>query len=225
MASARAPRPTSAKPRPTSATPRPVSEATRPASAAPRRLSKAARREQLVSTAMPILAEQGLVDFSLEDVAAHADVTRNLLYHYFPRGRPDIALAVVERAGRELTGDWIFDELPLDERVAANFARMASHATAPSDAWLVYRRARSAGQPELDAIVVRFAEAVIASISRNHLGTSDPPPLVHLALSGFLAYAETVLDEARARHASPDEVERLLADTLVATIAAAGAAS
>jgi AcrR family transcriptional regulator len=188
---------------------------------APRRLSNAARREQLVNTAMPILAEQGLIDFSLEDVAADADVTRNLLYHYFPRGRLDLALAVVERSGRELTGDWVFDELPLDERVAANFARMATHAMEPSDAWLVYRRARSAAQPELDAVVNRYAEAVIASISRNHLGTPEPPPLVHLALSGFLAYAETVLDEARVRRAPSSEVQRLLADTLVATIAAA----
>ena len=201
--------------------PRPASDAPHAPSKPPRRLPKTARREQLVSAAMPVLAEQGLIDFSLEDVAAHADVTRNLLYHYFPRGRADLALAVVERSGRELTRDWIFDELPLDERVAANFARMATHAMKPTDAWLVYRRARSAGQPELDAVVTRFAEAVIASISRNHLGTPEPPPLVHLALSGFLAYAETVLDEARVRRVPPAEVQRLLADTLVATIAAA----
>ena len=55
---------------------------------------------------MPIVAEQGFARFSLDEVAAAADVTRNLLYHYFPRGRPDLALAVGERAGRELTDGW-----------------------------------------------------------------------------------------------------------------------
>ena len=52
---------------------------------------------------MNVVADQGLAEFSLEDVAARADVTRNLLYHYFPRGRADIALAAVKQAGRELT--------------------------------------------------------------------------------------------------------------------------
>jgi len=45
-----------------------------------------------------VVADQGFTEFSLEEVAAHADVTRNLLYHYFPRGRPDVAVAVVELA-------------------------------------------------------------------------------------------------------------------------------
>src|SRR5581483_6293149 len=110
---------------------------------APRRLSKTARREQLVAAALPVLAEQGFADFSLDDVAAPADVTRNLLYHYFPRGRPDIVLAVVRLAGEQLTGDWVTDEaLSLDERQRANFARMLSHASAPSDAWRIQRKAR-----------------------------------------------------------------------------------
>jgi AcrR family transcriptional regulator len=192
----------------------------------PRRLSKDARREQLVAAAMPVVAEQGFAEFSLEDVAATADVTRNLLYHYFPRGRPDVALAVVDRAGRELTEDWVVDgTLPLTDRLAANFARMASHAMTPSDAWRIHRRARAAQQPELDGIVARYTELVIASISQNHLGTADPPPLVRLALVGFIAFAEAALDEARLREVPPAEVMQMLAGTLVASIEAARGAS
>ena len=59
---------------------------------------------------MPVVAEQGFTEFSLDDVAARADVTRNLLYHYFPRGRADVALAVAEAAGHRLTDEWITDE-------------------------------------------------------------------------------------------------------------------
>ena len=170
---------------------------------------------------MPVVAEQGLTEFALEDVADRAGVTRNLLYHYFPRGRPDVVVAVVERAGHALTDAWVFDELPLPERMAANFARMSAHATEPSHAWRIYRRARAASIPELDEIVTRYAERVISSIAVNHLGTSDPPPLVHLALTGYLAFAETTLDEARIRHAPAAEVMQLLTDVLVATVQAA----
>lgn len=196
--------------------------ATRP----PRRLDRTARREQLVEAAMPVLAAQGFADFSLEDVAAPVDVTRNLLYHYFPRGRPDIVVAVVEQAGRELTADWVTDDaLPLEQRLAENFARMAEHALGPSDAWRIHRRARAADQPELNAIIAGYTETIIASVSLNHLATPDPPPLVHLALAGYLAMAETIADEARATNTPPAQVMKLLSDTLVATIGAARAAA
>jgi AcrR family transcriptional regulator len=192
----------------------------------PRRLAKEARREQLVAAAMPVVADQGFAEFSLEEVALRADVTRNLLYHYFPRGRPDVALAVAERAGRELTDDWVLgEELPLSDRLAANFARMSAHAFAPSDAWRIHRRARAANRAELDEVVDRYLETVISSVSLNHLGTRTPPPLVRLAITGFIAFAETALERARIQGVAPREVMQLLSDTLVATIQAAQTAS
>jgi hypothetical protein len=42
-----------------------------------------------------------------------------------------------------------------------------------------------------------------------------------MALHGFLAYAETALDEARERRLDRGEVLRVLAETLRATVAAA----
>ena len=84
-----------------------------------RRLSPEVQREQLVAAAMPVVAEEGFADFSLGRIANRAGVTRNLLYHYFPRGRPDVALAVADEAGRQLTDDWVTDQtLPLPERLA-----------------------------------------------------------------------------------------------------------
>jgi AcrR family transcriptional regulator len=205
--------------------PRSAQRSASPRTRGPRRLSADARREQLVAAAMPIVADQGLADFSLEDVAAGADVTRNLLYHYFPRGREDIVLAVAERAGRELTDDWVVgDALPLEQRLEANFARIFEHAMAPTDAWRVHRRARAELEPELAAIVARFSDVLVSSVALNHLGTRNPPPLVRLAIVSYLAFAETALDEARATGAPRDRVLRILADTLVATIGAAVAA-
>jgi AcrR family transcriptional regulator len=189
---------------------------------APRRLSKDARREQLVTIAMPVLAEQGFADFSLDDIAEPAGVTRNLLYHYFPRGRPDVVLAVVKQAGRELTEDWVTDPtLPLADRVAANIAQMMPHALGPSNAWRIHRRARAADQPELNEIVAAYLEQIISSISLNHLGTPTPPPLVHVALTAYVAFAETIADEARTTNTPPDAVMQILTDTLTAAVQAA----
>lgn len=191
----------------------------------PRRLAREARREQLVSVAMPIVAEQGLTEFSLDEVAARADVTRNLLYHYFPRGRPDLVLAVAERAGHELIDGWITDEeVPIEERVAANNARIVGHALAPSDAWLINRLARSSPTPELREVVEGFVEQVVSNMSMNHLGTPDPPPFARLALSGYFAFAEAVLDEVRTGDFEPEQIVRMLNDTLEGMLHAAAAA-
>jgi len=190
----------------------------------PRRLSREARREQLVAAAMPVVAEQGFAGFSLEDVAERADVTRNLLYHYFPRGRADLALAVAERAGHELTDDWLTDEaIPLQERVAGNNARLVEHALQPTDAWMINRRARSATSPEIREVFERFIGLVVSNMSLNHLGTKEPPPLARIALSGYVAFVETVLDDVRTGTVPPEGIVRLLNETLAAALGAAAA--
>lgn len=174
---------------------------------------------------MPVVADHGAANFSLDDVAARADVTRNLLYHYFPRGRADLLVAVAERAGHQLTDDWVTDEsIPLPERMAANFSRFIAHATAPTDAWRIHRQGRAAQDPELQEIVQRFEEVVISSVSLNNFGTPEPPPLARVAIKGFIAFSEAVLDDARAAGLPQEQVIALVAHTLPATLQAALAA-
>src|SRR5262249_33676635 len=75
------------------------------APAAPRRVRKSpsARRGELVATARRGLSDGGLNDGGMADVAAAAEVSKGLLYHYFPAGRPELLDAV----GREVAGELI----------------------------------------------------------------------------------------------------------------------
>ncbi len=188
----------------------------------PRRLSRDARRSQLIAAAMPIIARQGFSDFSLDEVAAAADVTRNLLYHYFPDGRNDVVRAVAEQAGHLLTDDWVTDEsIPLAERLVINNGRMVDHAMEPSDAWVIYQLCRGSTDPELRAAIDRFIEVVISAVSLNQLGTEDPPPLARVALKGYLGFFASVLDEARETGIPPDQLVGLLGHTLTAALNAA----
>ena len=187
----------------------------------PRRMERAARREQLIDVAMPLVAEQGLSGFSLEEVADRARVTRNLLYHYFPRGREDIIFAVAERAGHDLTDGWVTDEsIPLEQRMAANFIGFFEHSREPSPAWRIYRLGRASTDPELHAIIDRFQQVIIDGISLNNLGTADPPPLARMAIKASLAFGETMLDEARDSDVPREEVLVVVAHTLSTTMEA-----
>jgi AcrR family transcriptional regulator len=186
-----------------------------------RRLSHDARREQLIDIAMPLIAESGLAEFSLDEVAARADVTRNLLYHYFPRGRSDLRVAVAERAGHELTDGWITDEsIPIDQRMAQNFMRFIEHASKPTDAWRIHRMDRASADPEILEIIARFEEVVITGVSLNNFGTATPPPIARLGITGYMVFSESVLDQGRENGLPQEQVLQLLAQTFAGMIQA-----
>jgi AcrR family transcriptional regulator len=187
----------------------------------PRRLTSESRRDQLVKAAAAVIAKQGYAGFSLDDVAERADVTRNLLYHYFPRGRIDLFLAALDRAGSQLTEGWVTDaELSTDERTVANFELVADHVMKPSDSWLVYRQARGLADREVQAMLRGYQEIVLSSVAMNQLGTDAPPPAARVALTAYLAFVETALDAARDQGVDRDGVRRLLVDVLESTLAA-----
>jgi AcrR family transcriptional regulator len=187
----------------------------------PRRMAPEQRRAQLVEAAMASAAARGYAGLSLDDVGERAGVTRNLLYHYFPRGRLDLYLAALERAGEELTGDFIVDpEQSLAERLAANTERAIQHAARASDAWLVWRHARSAAEPEILAVRDRYRDELVTGMSLNFLGTGDPPRLARVALSAYLDFHETALDEWRGSGLDRAALLALLEHTLSATVEA-----
>lgn len=181
-----------------------------------RRLSPEARRRQFIDVAISLLAERGWNGLELDEIAARAGVTRNLIYHYFPAGRIDLLRAATEEVAAELAGQWETDaELPIEERMAANFGRVVEHALEPSELWLAYRQGAAAGDPEVAAQQERFRAAIVAAISQNHFGTSDPPPLAGLALRAYIDFAERALDECRERGLDRGDVLALLQATLV----------
>jgi AcrR family transcriptional regulator len=189
------------------------------AARAPRRLSSTARREQLAEIAQELIARDGHAGLSMDEVAKRADVTRNLLYHYFPRGRIDLFLAAVHRGGEEIAGGWVTDEaVPREQRVAANFAHVVEHARGPSPAWLVYRQARASAEPEVIEAIGGYVDRIVAAVALNQLGTTEPPPLARVALTGFVAFTEVALDEARAQGLAPETVMPLLASTLASAM-------
>jgi AcrR family transcriptional regulator len=187
---------------------------------APRRLAPEARREQLAELAQELIAADGYAAFSLDTLAERAGVTRNLLYHYFPRGRLDLFLAAIERGGEEMTGGWSTDpSIPLAERQAANFAHMLDHARTRSPAWAVHRQARSAADPEVRALHNRYVDHVVDAICANNFGTRRPGKLATAAIRSYVAFAETMLEQGRDQHIGLEPVGEVLIRTLAAVVA------
>jgi AcrR family transcriptional regulator len=196
------------------------------AATAPRRLPPAKRREQLIDAALAIAARQGYDNLAFEKVANQAGVTRNLVYHYFPGGRQELLEAAVHRAGDQLSSGWVTDPgVPLGERLAANLNRMMDHAEEPTDAWQLYRQGRGTLDPTLLEIARGYRERVIGNIALNQLGTSQPPPIIRIALDGFLAYVETVIESAIAEGLPREQILELVSGTMMSAMNAAAGAS
>jgi AcrR family transcriptional regulator len=184
-----------------------------------RRLDPDARREQLFAAPVAAAASAGYSGLTLDEVAERSGVTRSLIYHYFPRGRQDLFIAAVDRAGHELTENWVVDsDTPIEERLAANFARFFAHALEPSAIWLVHRQASVAGDPEVDEVFEHYRAIVVSAVALNHFGTEDPPPAVCAGLRAYLAFAESALDEWREQDLDPEDLYPMLAGSLLAVV-------
>jgi AcrR family transcriptional regulator len=195
-------------------------------SSPPRRLPPAERRDQLIDSALAIAAKEGYENLAFEKVANRAGVTRNLVYHYFPGGRRELLEAAVHRAGEQLSSGWVTDPgIPLAERLASNLNRMIDHAAKPTDAWQLYRQGRGTVDHKLLEIARLYRERVIGTIALNQLGTTQPPPIIRIALDGFLAYVETVIESALEQDLPREQVIELVGGTLMSAMNAAAGAS
>ena len=73
------------------------------AEAKPRvRMNAVARRALLLEVAESVFVEQGFTQSGLAEIADRAGVSKTLLYHYFPDGRPELYREVMSRLVNEL---------------------------------------------------------------------------------------------------------------------------
>ena len=67
----------------------------------------------------------------------------------------------------------------------------------------------------------QYLEAVVANIAINNLGTSAPAPRARFTILATIAFAETIVEEARAGGVSEAEIAQIILATLIAALDAA----
>jgi len=176
-----------------------------------------------VETALERIAERGFDEYSLDEVAEAVDVSRNLLYRYFARGRQDLSLAVVERVMGALGQHLVVDPtLELERRVEINLGPFAAQGFAGTAEWRVYRRIRAVTDPEAVALIEDFHSRWVALIAANNrVNPSDE--IVAAGLRSMIAFACEAIDQAAARGIEQPVVMELIVggfeDTLARCVA------
>ncbi len=163
------------------------------------RMTPEARRQQLLAAGMRLFRAASYEDISIEDIARSADVSKGLLYHYFPTKR-DFLVAAVANAVDELTELLIFDpELTADEQADASIDVFLGYVEQRPAGFTTIFRTRGGGDPELAQIIAegrrRRRQFIIAGLAR----VTDVPleqlrtPVFEAAVEGWMFFAEGVM--------------------------------
>jgi AcrR family transcriptional regulator len=155
------------------------------------RLAPEARRAQLVEIGVRLVSERSFDTVSVDDVAREADISRGLLFHYFPTKR-DFQVAVAEAAVEELLAAVTPpSHLPADQQIHAGLEAFIDYVAARRDAFLSLVRG-AGGEPSLRAVVDdahdTIADVVLHNL-RDVLGVA-PSGLLRTVVHGWIAFIE-----------------------------------
>jgi AcrR family transcriptional regulator len=154
----------------------------------PRRLQPQQRREHLLDTGAALFADKPYEDVLMEDIAARADVSRALLYHYYPNKR-DLYVAIFKRASTRFLARVSPDpQLPLAEQLAAGLeAHIQSFVDHPFEAVTINRGALS-DDPAVQAIIAEELNVVGQRLINQLVAEGHLRDATEIAVEGWLAF-------------------------------------
>jgi AcrR family transcriptional regulator len=160
------------------------------------RLAPDERRERILAAARHVFARTPYADVTLATVANEAGVSRSLVAHYFG-GKADLFGAVM-RAMAEAAPEAVRTDrdLPLERTVEANVDDWLEFAERHGELSVAFAGIGPLGRsPELQALVTELRERVVDRMLVNHLGTTDVPRAVRVALRAYTGLYEVAVAE------------------------------
>jgi AcrR family transcriptional regulator len=187
-----------------------------------RRLAVDERREALLRVGMELFSTRAYDEIWVEEIAEQAGISRGLLYHYFQTKR-DFYVAVTRAASAEAAELTAPDpSLPPTEQLRAGIEAFVRYAEEHFEGFLTAYRGSLAGDPEVRAIIDAGRQRQCERILHLVVGDADPPPLLRLAVRGWIAFVQDITAQwLQYGNATRNAVCDLLADVLSRAISAA----
>ncbi|MEU6560625.1 TetR/AcrR family transcriptional regulator [Nocardia nova] len=186
-----------------------------------RRLTPEQRRDELLDIGEQVFGERAYDDIAMEEIAARAEVSRALMYHYFPtKGR--FFAAIWQRAHDRLSAELHLEPgRPVRTAVYAALTAHLDFYRAHLPLVLIANRSALATDPAVRDPVIADLHALCEQILDACAATGHRRDLAGTALRGWIAFIREVTIEWLAHeHISRDEVLRMCMATLDATAGA-----
>lgn len=192
------------------------------------RLRPDARRAQLLELGGRLFSERAYDEFSMDDIAAEAGVSKGLLYHYFPTKR-DFYVAVIRSAADEMQALTEPDpELPPRERLAAALERYLEYVETHARGYATVLRAGIGSDPAVADIVEEVRGAMVERLLADlpfAAGDGEPPPALRVAVRGWVGFVEAAsLDWLDHRGLGRADLGEMLVAALGGAVSAAAGA-
>ncbi|KAA6214005.1 TetR/AcrR family transcriptional regulator [Streptomyces albofaciens JCM 4342] len=191
-----------------------------------RRLSVEERRSQLLTAALGLFAQRAPEDVSLDDVANAAEVSRPLVYRYFPGGKQQLYEAALRSAADILEG--CFDEPeegPLTRRLGRALDRYLAFVDEHDAGFSALLQGGSVVETARTSAIVDEVRRTAAEQILHHLGAPAPSPRLRMAVRTWITAVEAAsliwLDEDK--QPALDELRDWLVDHFVALLTATAA--
>lgn len=187
--------------------------ASRGANAAPQ---PADGRARILRSGADLFDERGFGATKLEDVAAKANVSRALVYHYFP-GKAALLTAIVEEeADRVLAATEPDPDLPTLETLRRGISTYLDYVTRADGAARIFYQPARGVDPSIDAIVERNLAVQTARVMKALSPGRAAPKGLELVVRGWLGAMVEIADRwARERRMSKKAVVEVLAAMLL----------
>lgn len=184
------------------------------------RLDPDLRREHILEVAGAVFAARPYAEVSLGDVAEAAGVSRSLVSHYFANKRGlfiEVMRSFAAAAPEAVRTD---RSLPVERMVEANVESWLDLAEAHRETAIAMAGIGALGRdPELQVLVEEIREQVVDRMLLNHVGTTDVPREMRIALRAYTGLYEVAVSEwLHAGRMSREEVRILITRGLFAIL-------
>jgi AcrR family transcriptional regulator len=186
------------------------------------RLAVDERRRQLLELGAELFARHSYDELSMADIAREGNVSKALLYHYFPSKQEFFEATLAQGAGE--LGELIEPDpsLPPLQQLETSLDAFLGWIEANAAA---YRKLMDSatGTPEVRGLIQQVREGTASRILRGLAPGEEPPPRLRAAVRAWLWFMDgACLDWIERRDYGRDELRGLLVGTLVGALFAAG---
>ncbi|MBB6170448.1 AcrR family transcriptional regulator [Nocardiopsis mwathae] len=190
----------------------------------PRRMSPHERRADLIATALRVFAERSPDSVTPEDIAEAADVSRTLVYRYFPN-MAELRTAALRSAMDELAPLLVPPtDLPLLEQLRTALRAFIDFADRYAPAYVALLRGGSKVASDRTESAIDEVRDQVLHLLLQRSGIDRPSPRVLLAMRCWISSVESaLLIWLTERPMSDEELADWLLDQLLAMLGASGA--
>jgi AcrR family transcriptional regulator len=157
-----------------------------------RKSARERRREKLIQIGLNLFTKRGYDTISIDEIAAEADISKGLLYYYYPTKR-DFYVAVLRYAAEELLHTTESDpHLPPLERLHTGLDAYLRYVEVHAATYIALLRGNLGSDAEIADVLESVRETNLQRTLSEFMPEERSSPVLVLAVVGWLGMVEMI---------------------------------